>query len=164
MAPVSADSTLNPPDELHHDAEATMKATLFLKIQAIYLGTIGAASLLIPQAAGSQLGGLTAFDVFVARSLGAVLITVAALNWAASSSPGPVLRSALWANVFMNVTLGVIDTTATVTATISTSSWTGISFHALFTIGLLLYLLRSPRVGAARRVNTRGQQTSTDET
>jgi hypothetical protein len=126
-----------------------MKAALFLKIQAIYLGAIGALSLLVPQAAGGQLGGLTAFDVFVARSLGAVLVTVAALNWVASSSPIPLLRRVLWANVFMNVTLGTIDTIATANATISTSSWTGISFHALFTIGLLLYLFRGPRVAPA---------------
>jgi hypothetical protein len=119
-----------------------MKATLFLKVQAVYLGAIGALSLLIPQAAGGQLGHLTPFDIFVARSLGAVLVTVAALTWVASSSPGPVLRSALWANVFMNVTLGVIDTIATANATISTSSWTGISIHAVFTTGLVFYLLR----------------------
>ena len=141
-----------------------MKATVFLKIQAIYLGAIGALSLLIPQAAGGQLGGLTAFDVFVARSLGAVLVTVAALNWVASSSPGPVVRKALWANVFMNVTLGVIDTIATANATISTSSWTGISFHALFTIGLLVYLLRRPRLGPARGVGMSGHQIGADET
>ncbi|MEV6969861.1 hypothetical protein AB0M47_32580 [Hamadaea sp. NPDC051192] len=119
-----------------------MKVTLFLKIQAIYLAAIGGLSLLIPQAAGGRLGSLTAFDVFVARSLGAVLVTVAALDWVASTSPGPMLRPALWANVFMNVTLGAIDTLATANATISASSWTGISIHALFTIGLLGYLLR----------------------
>jgi hypothetical protein len=136
------------PGDHHHDSETPVKVTVFLKIQAIYLGAIGALSLLIPQAAGGQLGGLTAFDVFVARSLGAVLVTVAALNWVASSSPRPVLRAALWANLFMNVTLAVIDTIATVNATISTSSWTGISFHALFSSGILLYLLRRPRVVA----------------
>jgi hypothetical protein len=131
-----------------------MKVTMFLKLQAIYLGAIGVLSLLVPQAAGGQLGGLTAFDVFVARSLGAVLVTVAALNWVASSSPRPVLRAALWANLFMNVALGVIDTIATANATISTSSWTGISFHALFTIGILFYLLRHPRVVAVRGAAT----------
>ena len=72
--------------------------------------------------------------------------------------------SALWANVFMNVTLGVIDTTATATATISTSSWTGISFHALFTIGLLVYLLRRPRLSPARGVGPGGHQIGADET
>lgn len=141
-----------------------MKATLFLKIQAIYLGAIGALSLLIPRAAGGQLGGLTAFDVFVARSLGAVLVTVAALNWVASFSPGPVLRKALWANVFMNVTLAVIDTIATANATISTSSWTGISVHALFTIGLLVYLLRRPQARPCTRVGPGGHQIGADET
>jgi hypothetical protein len=146
------------PDDHVPDTETSMKATLFLRIQAIYLGAIGALSLLIPQAAGGQLGGLTAFDVFVARSLGAVLVTVAALNWVASSAPGPVLRSALWANVFMNVTLGLIDTIATANATISSSSWTGISFHALFTIGLLLHLVRGPRVAPAPGVGADGHQ------
>lgn len=127
-----------------------MKVTSFLKLQAMYIGLIGALSLLIPQAAGSQLGHLTAFDVFVARSLGTVLVTVAALTWVAGSAPRPLLRAALWATLFMNFTLGVMDTRATADATISTSSWTGIALHGLFTIGTLFYLVRSRGSAATR--------------
>jgi hypothetical protein len=81
-----------------------------LKIAAIYLGVLAAASLLIPQAASSGLGHpLTSFDVFAARTIGALLLTVAILNWSASTSTVTSPFGVTFANIVMNAVLGTID-------------------------------------------------------
>jgi hypothetical protein len=119
-----------------------MKLSLFMKLVAGYLVLIGAVSLLIPQAASGGMGNeLSSFDIFVARTLGAALITLGIIDWSISNP------AVLWANVFMNVTLAIVDTLNILAGTIGPSNWTGIGFHLAFTAGFLFYLLRPVRSG-----------------
>jgi hypothetical protein len=116
-----------------------------LKISAIHLGALGAASLLIPQAASSGLGRpLTSFDVFAARTIGATLLTVAILNWSASTR-AVTPAGAMFANVFMNAVLGTIDAINIVGGTIGASGWSGVAIHAALMSAFGVYLLRAMR-------------------
>jgi hypothetical protein len=129
-----------------------MKLSLFMKLVAGYLVVIGAVSLLMPQAASGGLGqALTAFDLFVARTLGAILITLGLMNWSVSNLIPRPPDGVLWANIFMNVTLGVIDTANILDGTIGPSSWSGIGFHVVFTALFVLYLTRARGEPTTRR-------------
>ena len=93
---------------------------------------------------------LSAFDIFVARTLGAILVTLGIIDWSVSNLDQKALQGVLWANVFMNVTLGAIDTANILDGTIGPANWSGIGFHVLFTTLFLVYLLRSRDARAAR--------------
>ncbi|MEV4820943.1 hypothetical protein [Micromonospora sp. NPDC049274] len=116
-----------------------------LRITAIYLGVLGAAALLVPQAAASGLGQpLTPFDVFATRTIGAILLTVAILNWSASVSTRAPAAVVL-ANVFLNAALGVVNAIAIVDGTISAGSWSGVAIHAALILAFALcHFLRRP--------------------
>ncbi|MFG1653575.1 hypothetical protein ACGFIE_26940 [Micromonospora sp. NPDC049275] len=116
-----------------------------LRITAIYLGVLGTAALLVPQAAASGLGQpLTPFDVFATRTIGAILLTVAILNWSASASTRAPAGAVL-ANVFLNAALGVVNAIAIVDGTIGAGGWSGVAIHAALVLAFsLCHFLRRP--------------------
>jgi hypothetical protein len=116
---------------------------LFVRIAATYLAIIGLASLLAPQAASGQMGhSLSPFDIFVARSLGAAIVAVAWIDWSFSSQLNRTAAGLLWANLFMNASLAVIDIAAVMHHTTGPNSWFGINMHGLLMIGFLYFLYR----------------------
>jgi hypothetical protein len=118
---------------------------LFVRITAVYLGLIGLASLCDP-AASSQLGHtLSMFDVFMARSLGAALVTVALIDWSASSRLRSLGSGLLWANLFMNTALAAIDIGAIAHKTIGSGAWFGVGMHCVFIAGLVYWLMRQKK-------------------
>jgi hypothetical protein len=121
-----------------------MRPSALMKLAGAYLCLIGAASLFLPQSASSGLGQeLSAFDLFVARTLGIVLMSIGFIDWSVSDLEPRLLTGVIWANVFLNVALGVLDSSSLVTGTIGGSSWSGISFHVILTGLFLAYLVRS---------------------
>ncbi|MEW9533109.1 hypothetical protein [Microbispora sp. NPDC049125] len=123
-----------------------------LRIVAIYLGALGAASLLVPQAASSGLGhALTPFDIFAARTIGATLLTIAILNWSASMS-ALIPVGVVLANVFMNAVLGTVDATNIIGGTIGAGSWSGVAIHAALVLAFSLCLFRAMRRHKAARL------------
>jgi hypothetical protein len=120
-----------------------------LRVAALYLGVLGAASLFIPRAASSGLGRtMTGFDVFAARTIGAILLTVAILNWSTSRNPS---AGVVLANLFMNAALATVDITNIVGGTIGASSWTGVIIHLIFVVAFGVSLARAvSRPGVAR--------------
>ena len=125
---------------------------LFLRIVVVYMGIIGLVSLLYPQAGASNLGhALNSFELFIARSLGALLITIAIINWLLSTAPPAIVRGLLWGNLFMNTVLAVIDIIALSGHVIDASAWSGISVRVLLCFGSLYYIF------IARHRNTKEQ-------
>ncbi len=123
-----------------------MTPSRLLKLSAIYLAAIGILSLLVPRVAAAGLGQpMTAFDVFAARTVGAILITVALLNWSTSSQAPESLRGALLANIFMNTALGTIGIVNIVNGTIGAANWSGVTIHAVLLASFLFYLVRGRR-------------------
>ena len=124
-----------------------MKVHTLLKIAAVELAAIGAISLVAPQAGSSGLGvPLSPFDTFVARSLGVLLLTLAAVNWTVGRERGrPLLRAIASVNIFMNVALGTIDILAILDGTIGPGGWPGIVIHIAFAAGFL-YLIVPARL------------------
>lgn len=117
---------------------------LFVRIAAAYFAVIGLASLLAPQSASGQIGhALSAFDVFVARSLGAAIVAVAMANWSLSSRLSRSTVGLLWANLFMNTSLADIDIVAVTHKTIGQNSWTGISIHGLLAAGFVYFIYQT---------------------
>ncbi|MEV1171537.1 hypothetical protein [Nonomuraea sp. NPDC049784] len=115
-----------------------MTARLWLRISAVYLGLLGLASLLAPQAAASGLGQpMTPFDIFAARTVGVILIAFAVANWSTGVRPatGTVL-----ANALLNAALAALDTLAILDKTISAGSWGGIAAHLVLLTALLAHL------------------------
>jgi hypothetical protein len=117
---------------------------LFIRFAAVYFIAIGLISLAAPQAGSGQMGQtLSAFDIFVARSLGAAIMTVGLINWSLSSRQSHSTTGLLWANLFMNASLATIDVYAVLQKTIGASSWFGISMHALLIIGCVYFLYQT---------------------
>lgn len=108
---------------------------LFVRFAAVYFIVIGLASLLAPQAASSH--ALSAFDIFVARSLGAALAALGMVNWSLGSRLRQPLRGPIAANIFANVSLAVIDIAAVHQGVIGGSSWFGIGMHLLLCVGFV---------------------------
>ncbi len=105
---------------------------------------IGLASLLAPQAASSH--SLSAFDVFVARSLGAVLTAIGMINWSFSPKLHQSRRGLLGANIFANASLATIDVYTVHQGVIGSSSWFGICMHILLCTGFALCLFRGYKI------------------
>lgn len=117
---------------------------LFIRLAALYFVIIGLASLLAPQAASSH--PLSAFDIFVARSLGAALATIGMMNWSLGAKLNQRLRGPLTANLFANASLACIDIYAVHQKIIANSSWFGIGIHALLCAGFIYCLLRNYKI------------------
>jgi len=121
-----------------------MKIRTFMTIVAVETALIGLISLLVPEAASESLGTkLSTFDIFSARTIGAILVAMAIVNWSVRNEPmAKSLRGILWANVFMNGTLAFIDTLAIVHKIIGAGTWTGIGIHMVLISGFLYFLTR----------------------
>jgi hypothetical protein len=128
-----------------------MKFSVFMKIIAIQGLVYGIASLFFPDASSHGLGhAFTTLDLFLARSMGVLLLTVAFVNWAIRNEKmSKVVRNILWANVFMNVALAAIDIINVTSGTIESSAWFGITIHGLVTSGFLYYLLAKKQLDAS---------------
>lgn len=117
---------------------------VFIRIAAAYFIAIGLVSLLVPQVASGQLGhSLSAFDVFVARSLGAAVTAIGIADWSVSSKKGELLRGLFAANIFANISLAAIDILAINQGVIGASSWFGITMHGVLSVGFIYSLLRN---------------------
>lgn len=114
-----------------------------MRFAAVYFVIIGMASLLAPQAAAGHMGHpLSAFDVFVARSLGVAITTVGLTNWSFSTKLDSAMRGLCAANVFANVSLACIDISAVHQGAVASSAWFGISMHVLLGVGFAYCLFR----------------------
>ena len=121
---------------------------LLLKISAIYLGILGALALLAPDVASAGLGhAMTPFELFATRTIGATLITIAIMNWSASSTTLRPPTGTMLANVFLNATLGAVDIVNIANGTIP-ADWTGSIIHAVlltcFVVGIIGSRRRQP--------------------
>ncbi|GGO18857.1 hypothetical protein GCM10011574_43880 [Microbispora bryophytorum] len=115
-----------------------------LRIAAIYLGALGAASLLVPQAASSGLGHASTASIYLRREPLERLCSRWRLNWSASMST-VIPVGAVLANVFMNAVLGTVDATNIIGGTIDASSWSGVAIHAALVLAFSLCLFRAIR-------------------
>ncbi|HEX4225177.1 MAG TPA: hypothetical protein VHZ97_22630 [Pseudonocardiaceae bacterium] len=122
-----------------------MRRGWLLKVAGLYFGALGAASLLVPTMAAASLGQvMTPFDVFTARTIGAILLAVAIMNWSASRQSPAAPRGVLLGNIFLNAALAVVDIVGVAGGTIGAGSWSGIAIHLLLLSGFLYYAIRAP--------------------
>ncbi|GLZ07522.1 hypothetical protein Acsp03_49880 [Actinomadura sp. NBRC 104412] len=125
-----------------------MNGRLILRTLAFYYPLLGAVWLIAPQ---SGLGeDPDAHAEFVGRVLGGYLVTIAALNWLAGSSPAPFVRRVLWINVGMNAVPAAISTVNIANGSFGSSSWTGVVAHTIPIAWILAYLLISARTPEKR--------------
>jgi hypothetical protein len=127
-----------------------MKRGWLLKIAGLYFGALGAASLFVPAIAATSLGQtMTPFDVFAARTIGAILLAVAIMDFAAGRRPANTVRGVLLGNIFLNAALAVVDIVAISGGTIGAGGWSGIAIHLLLLAGFL-YSAAVGRFGSVR--------------
>jgi hypothetical protein len=118
-----------------------VKLQTFLKIAASEASLFGAVALVIPEASAGV--SLTPYDVFLGRSIGALLLTIGIINWSVrKEGASKALRGILWASAFMHAVLAFIDITNTFGGTLGPAAWFGITLHAAFMAGFLYYLAR----------------------
>ena len=133
-----------------------MKRQAFLTIAAVEASLFGAIALVIPGAAAGV--SLTPYDVFLARSIGTLLLTVGIITWSVRrEAASNALRGILSANVFMHALLASIDITNTLGGTLGPSAWFGISVHVAFIAGFTYYLVRMRVPRATRAVDVPAQ-------
>jgi hypothetical protein len=120
---------------------------LVLRISAVYFGLLGVASLAVPKAAASGLDQpMTSFDVFTARTIGAILLAFAVATWSASARASTGI---LAANVLLNASLAAVDIGAIAGGTIGATSWTGVAAHLVLLSALLVGAVRLRRSSRA---------------
>jgi hypothetical protein len=123
-----------------------MKRGWLLKTAGLYFGVLGASSLLVPTIATTSLGRImTPFDIFTARTIGAILLAVAIMNWSASRQSPHAMRGTLLGNIVLNATLAIVDIAAITERTIGAGSWSGIAIHLVLLAGFLYYAIRAAR-------------------
>jgi hypothetical protein len=112
-----------------------------LRLSAAYLCLMGLAALLLPGPASSSLQQpMSNFDLFATRTVGAILISLAMVDWFAAPSTG-----VLAANAFLNTALATIDMLAIAQGTIGASSWPGVVIHAAFLTLVITVLVHHRR-------------------
>jgi hypothetical protein len=120
---------------------------LVLRISAVYFGLLALASLTVPKAAASGLDQpMTSFDVFTARTIGAILLAFAVATWSGSARAS---RGILAANAILNASLAAIDITAIASGTIGATSWSGVAAHLVLLSAILLGAARQRRAQRA---------------
>lgn len=116
-----------------------MRVQTFMRVLALYYALpLGAVWLIAP---ASGLGDSPdAYSEFVARVLGAYLVTIGAMNWIISSQSTDLIRKALWINIVMNLVPPTISITNILRGEFDAMSWIGVAAHVIPIIVLICYL------------------------